>query len=305
MTSHFILNIRRAIGLRGCADTLTSCADTLRRRAYILIRCSAALIMLCAMLPATALAADTLMLAQKTSTMVARYGRGTVECNLNAQIPVSGNKTLLTQLCERVGEAANKAVQTATGAPLASTSSSADDATVITGGVETAFFRRMVAAVEAGKATGGLTLDLSLNRVYETAKLITFRVEVVAYGAGNTRGQQTTYVSLLKPSGKTLDWLSIIQKKSKARFQKAVAGSMEAFFGVRDWINLRQQLKNAPQTADAFPLPTGPVAVTKDGFVFSYDAGEIAAPEKGQPLGNISLQKAWLWLTPATKKILR
>lgn len=248
---------------------------------------------------------DTLMIAQKTSTMVAPYGRGTVECNLNAQIPVGGTKALLDELSVRVGEAVNKAVQVATGATLLSATSPQDDATVITGSVETAFFRRMLAAVNAGKASGGLTLDLSLLRVYETAKLITFRVEVTVYAQNNSRGQHTMFVSLLKPSGKTLDWASIVQKKSKARFQKAVAGSMESFFGVRDWINLRAQLKDAPQSAETFPLPAGPVAVTKDGLVFSYGVGEIAAPDKGQPLGSLSLQKVWLYLTPATKKILR
>lgn len=271
----------------------------------ILIRCAVAAMLLWMGLPASGAVADTLMLANKTSTMVAAYGRGTVECNLNAQIPVSGNKALLSELSDRVGEAANKAMQSATGAALLSSTSPQDDATVITGSVETAFFRRMMTAVSGGKASGGLTLDLTLTREYETAKLITFRVEVTVYGQGNSRGQHTTFVSLLKSTGKTLDWPSIVQKKSKARFQKAVAASMESFFGVRDWINLRSQLKSPPQSAEAFPLPSGPVAVTRDGLVFSYSAGEIAAPEKGQPLGTLSLQKVWLYLTPATKKLLR
>lgn len=263
------------------------------------------LIMLWAGGPMYGSAADTLMIARKTSTMVMPYQRGTVECNLNVQIPVGGTQALLSELSQRVGDAVNKAMQASSGATLLSATSPEDDATVITGSVETAFFRRMLSTVNAGKATGGLTLDLSVLREYETAKLITFRVEVTVYATGNSRGHHTMFLSLLKPSGKTLDWASVVQKKSKPRFQKAVAGCMESFFGVRDWINLRAQLKDAPQTADAFPLPSGPVAVTKDGLVFSYAAGEISAPDKGQPVGSLSLQKVWLYLSPSAKKMLR
>lgn len=255
-------------------------------------------------------AADTLQIALKTATMVMPYQRGTVECNLNAQIPVGASKALLQELNDRATEAVKKAVPASTegapaSTPIDATSDNAGQSSLLTTDIENAFFRRMLQVVNSGQASGGLTLDLSLTREYETPKLITFRIEAVIYTTGNRRGQHVCRLSLLKPSGKTLTWASILQKKSKARFQKTAAQSLESFFSVRDWINLRGQLNVSPASQEDFPLPSGPVAVTRDGLILNYDAGEIAPAGKGQPWSTVSLQKAWLMLTPAAKKILR
>lgn len=247
------------------------------------------------------LGADTLSIAHKTSQLTIPLQRGCIECNIDAQMPLTGGKALGESLAQRLGMTVGKA----TGIKSMEKASGEIHMPALSD-VESSFAKYMtnqIATQTRDAKAYNLTLDVTMMREYETAKLITFRIEVLYYGVDNKRHQLVDRVTLIKQTGKTLQWSDVVNKKQRARFCKAAAQSLNSFFGVMDFINLKNSLSNGQSLReDSFPLPENGVAITRDGFCMLYAPGEITGPERGQPMGTIRLQSVWSYLTPAAKK---
>jgi len=241
-------------------------------------------------------AADTLTIANVTSALNLPLQDGTLECNINAQVPVNVNSTFQTTLNERV----NKRV-----ALLMEFIKGEESTLPLLNSIE----RAMIKAVPKYNSVSGrhhITMDISLIREYESSKLITFRLDLEYYGLDKQRHQATDHITIIKQNGKTLSWSDVIAKKQQGKFAKAAASAMESYFGVRDFINLKAQLKNgATMKPETFPLPEGDVAITRDGFCLAYQAGEIADEDKGLPYCTMSLSSVWSYVSPSAKKVLK
>ena len=244
--------------------------------------------------------ADTLLMAHKTSQLTIPLNRCNIECGIDVQIPINAGKTLEANLSARL----NTSVCQTLGLKAL-----IDNQTSLLTDIENNFVKLITSQMQTtkrdAKATG-LTLDVLMQREYETAQLITFRIETVYYGLDGKRQQLTDRISLLKANGKVLTWNDILNKKQKERFCRAVARGLNGYFGVMDFINLKNALTIAPGTAEtAFPLPAGGPAINADGLCLLYASGEIASPDKGQPSGSLKLQSVWNCLSPAAKKWLK
>lgn len=262
-----------------------------------------AIFSLCLLLVASTInmVADTLTLAHKTSEMRVPLSRGNIECNIDAQMPVGANKTLIENLSGRIALAVAKALDT---------KSALGSQMVAFSGIEEHFATHMMSQLKTqqrdAKATG-LTLDVVVKREYETSRLVTFVIEVTHYGLDAKRHQVTERISLLKQNGKALQWNDLMDKKQKAKLCKAASRSLYGFFGVVDFRNLKNALSaNQQGVSEAtFPLPAGGPAINADGLCFAYDAGEIASPDRGQPVGSVKLQSVWGCFNATAKKWLK
>ena len=251
-------------------------------------------------LPILSISADTLVLAHKTSQLVIPLNRGNIECSIDMQFPVNATKTLCGNIATRLNASVCRALDLKA---LAETP--ALPLTDIENNFVKLISSQMQTIKRDAKATG-LTLDVLMQREYETAQLITFRIETVYYGLDGNRKQLTDRITLLKSNGKVLTWADMLNKKQKERFCRAAARSLNGYFGVMDYINLKNALTIAPNTAEtSFPLPTGGPAINADGLCLLYAPGEICSPDKGQPSGNLKLQSVWNCLSPTAKKWLK
>lgn len=245
--------------------------------------------------------ADTLTIAHKTSLLTVPLKRGSIECNIEADMPVKGGVTLFNNLSQRLCLAVGKA----TGIENLDKGFEKIQMPALSN-MESSFVKYISEQMETQTRDAhayNLTLDVQMLREYESSQLITFRIDVTYYGLDNKRRQVTDHVSLLKQSGKTLSWNEVLNKKTRPKFCKAVAQSLNGYFGVMDFINLKNALLNGAEIKeDNFPLPENGPAVTRDGLVVSYLPGEIASPDRGQPFGSIRLQSVLSYFTPNAKK---
>lgn len=241
-------------------------------------------------------AADTLTIATQTSTLTAPLQDGTLECNIVAQVPVNGNATLQATLNDRVNKRVAQMLESIKG----------EESTLpLLNSIE----RALIKAVPRFNAISGrhhISLDATLTRVYETSQIITFRLDLEYYGTDKQRHLTIDHITIVKQNGKALQWNDVVVKKQQGKFCKTLATVMQTYFGVKDFNNLKAQLKNGDKlTPETFPLPSDYVAVTRDGLCFAYNAGEIADPDKGMPFCTISLSSVWGCLTPNAKKLLK
>lgn len=248
-------------------------------------------------------AADTLTLARKTSLLTIPLQRGSIECQIEAEMPVSGSTALFENLSQRLSAAVAKA----TGIKNMEKSGTTVSMPALSE-MESNFAQHIEAAMRTqqrdAKATG-LTLDILMKREYETARLVTFRIEVTYYGLDGKRHIANDRVTLLKSNGKPLTWNDLVNKKQRGKMSKAVARSLFGYFGVMDFINLKNALTDTSVSEANFPLPQNGPAITADGLFIIYAPGEIASEERGQPIGSIKLQSVWSQLTPTAKKLLK
>ena len=130
--------------------------------------------------------------------------------------------------------------------------------------------------------------DLSVQRVYETRRFITFVAETYNY-AGGAHGVQTrVYATFVKASGHRLTWDDIILPKRKAKFCGLVTDGLQDFFGVKGFAALKERLLvEGKVSRTSFPLPKNGPGLLEDGLRVQYEAYEIAPYAAGQPLSVV------------------
>ncbi len=141
------------------------------------------------------------------------------------------------------------------------------------------------------------TFDLSVQRVYETRRFITFSAEMYNYSGGAHGVQTRVYVTFLKSNGHRLTWDDIILPKRKADFCTLVTDGLQDFFGVMGFSALRERLLvDGKYSRTSFPLPKNGPGLLADGLRVQYEAYEIAPYAAGQPLVVVpytSMRRMW------------
>lgn len=150
------------------------------------------------------------------------------------------------------------------------------------------------------------TYDLTLRRVYETDRFVTFKAEAYTYTGGAHGMQYVTYGTFAKADGRLLTWDDIISPKRKTRFRGLVADALMDFFGVQSFSAMKEKLLvDAKCTRSTFPLPEGTPGLLADGLHVQYADYEIAPHAAGMPGVTITYnQMKGLW-TPYAIKIWR
>lgn len=139
--------------------------------------------------------------------------------------------------------------------------------------------------------------DMTLTRVYETKRFVTFRAETYAYSGGAHGVQYREYATFRKSDGHLVSWRDLIEPRQQTKFSTLVVDGLENYFGVVGFAALSERLQiTDPYSRTSFPLPKGNPGLLEDGLCVQYDAYEIAPYAAGQPLAIVpyaSMKRLW------------
>ena len=139
--------------------------------------------------------------------------------------------------------------------------------------------------------------DMTLTRVYETKRFVTFRAETYAYSGGAHGVQYREYATFRKSDGHLVSWRDLIEPRQQTKFSTLVVDGLEDYFGVVGFAALSERLQITDSySRTSFPLPKGNPGLLEDGLCVQYDAYEIAPYAAGQPLAIVpyaSMKRLW------------
>lgn len=156
---------------------------------------------------------------------------------------------------------------------------------------------------EAGKFHLTYTFDLTVRRVYETARFITFSAEAFCFRNDGEGTQERRYATFRKSDGHILTWDDLILPKKKPQMRGVVADALQGFFGLPNFASLRSQLGLPATTGRAgLPLPAGSPGLLADGLYAQYATGELGGSSARLPLAIVPYAKMkQLWSAEARR----
>lgn len=149
------------------------------------------------------------------------------------------------------------------------------------------------------------TVDISLQRVYETRTYITFCAETYTYSSGAHGLQGSSYATFRKADGKLLSWNDVLNTKNRLKFNAKVADGIQRYFGMTNFVQLKDRLQiEGNYNRTTFPLPKGNPAFVSDGLKVHYELYEIASYADGSPSFAIPYAELKDFLSPMVKQLI-
>ncbi|MBQ8099091.1 MAG: hypothetical protein IJ244_06170 [Bacteroidaceae bacterium] len=250
----------------------------------------------------SALAADTLTLGNVKQVMtisVSEHNR--IECSLTAQWPVDGSGALQQSLQSWVNGLQRKLWSEEDGGGGFSWLSPLESqyAAVALG-------EALAAKQQDAERRFNLTLDFSLQRLYETRSAISFYVKSPRYGVEGIAADVRAYVTFNKQDGSILTWEKLILPKQQKKFTIVLVSKLMGYFGTYQFNNMMVLTTVPPEaTEQTFPLPQNGPVLTAEGIRVDYEPGEIADAQLGRPSCIIPYSSVRSYLTAEGKRWLK
>lgn len=141
---------------------------------------------------------------------------------------------------------------------------------------------------EAGTFRLTYAYDVTVSRVYETARFVTFSAETHFYKGEDSNAEARRYATFRKADGSVLTWNDLVTASKRGQMQAAVADALCAYFSMPNFASLQGFLQlPAGLTRQRFPLPDCGPGLLKDGLYVQYAPGELGKNAGGAPLAIV------------------
>lgn len=157
----------------------------------------------------------------------------------------------------------------------------------------------MVAKIKAEDGADQ-TIDLSITKVYENAKIVTFVVTGYDYPMGAAHGMPYTYGATFRKS----DCKEMSERlvKKKAKLNLLIWNGLKKHYKVKSNSQLREYVNYGMKS---LPAPTIAPWVVKEGVVFQYGAYEVGPYSSGMPAAVIPVKSLLPYLTKEGRALLK
>ncbi len=146
-----------------------------------------------------------------------------------------------------------------------------------------------------------MTDEVTVKKIYETSKLVTFEISGYEYFFGAAHGMPYCIgMTFRKSDGKPMSENLI---KKGARLNTLLIAGLKKYFDVKTNSQLKEELFDS--NLNKLKVPGSAPYVTKDGVVFQYSPYEIAPYAAGMPTAVISIAKITPFLTTEGKALLK
>lgn len=146
------------------------------------------------------------------------------------------------------------------------------------------------------------TLDIKVNKVYETSGLVTFKIETYDYIQGEGGNQTDMYASFCKSDGRQLTWNDIAQKQNQEKLSAMLSEEIKSFLGTPKTAMPSSRTKKKKKAKAAnLSLPSSMPGIIGEGLKAFYAQGEFHPDFQATLTVNMDRLKAIL---PQNTKIL-
>ena len=144
------------------------------------------------------------------------------------------------------------------------------------------------------------TVDLTITKVYENAKIVTFVVNGYDYPIGAAHGMPYTYgVTFRKSDCKEMSE-RLVNKKAKLNL--LIWNGLKKYYKVKSNSKLREYVNYSMKS---LPAPTIAPWVVKEGVVFQYGSYEIGPYSSGMPASVVPVKSLLPYLTKEGRALLK
>lgn len=157
----------------------------------------------------------------------------------------------------------------------------------------------MVAKIKAEDGADQ-TIDLTITKVYENGKIVTFVVTGYDYPMGAAHGMPYTYGATFRKS----DCKEMSERlvKKKAKLNLLIWNGLKKHYKVKSNSQLREYVNYGMKS---LPAPTIAPWVVKEGVVFQYGAYEVGPYSSGMPAAVIPVKSLLPYLTKEGRALLK
>lgn len=144
------------------------------------------------------------------------------------------------------------------------------------------------------------TVDLTITKVYENAKIVTFVVNGYDYPIGAAHGMPYTYGATFRKSDCKEMSERLVNKKAKLNL--LIWNGLKKHYKVKSNSKLREYVNYSMKS---LPAPTIAPWVVKEGVVFQYGSYEIGPYSSGMPAAVVPVKSLLPYLTKEGRALLK
>ena len=144
------------------------------------------------------------------------------------------------------------------------------------------------------------TVDLTITKVYENAKIVTFVVNGYDYPIGAAHGMPYTDGATFRKSDCKEMSERLVNKKAKLNL--LIWNGLKKYYKVKSNSKLREYVNYSMKS---LPAPTIAPWVVKEGVVFQYGSYEIGPYSSGMPAAVVPVKSLLPYLTKEGRALLK
>lgn len=158
----------------------------------------------------------------------------------------------------------------------------------------------------AKMSSPGVVLEktVSIRKIYETPKLVTYEATSYEYAGGAHGGATKVGATFRKSDGRKFGFDMFTIGGLQSSLQDLLGDGLKGYFKVKTTEQLKDNLLN-PDQAYYLPLPQALPYLTKEGITFVYAQYEIACYAAGMPTFTIPYSKIEGILTTSAAALIK